>query len=67
MRRFFEWLVDKLQQHGYLPQHHSIDPRLRRQQYDNHGRRFIGKEEMDELRNEVIRHEFIDQRKRSDS
>lgn len=64
MRRFLEWLVDKLQKRDYLPQHHSIDPRLKHQQYDRYGRRIVSKEEIDELRNEVFKYDFTDPHKR---
>ncbi|MFA5202866.1 MAG: hypothetical protein WC708_00420 [Lentisphaeria bacterium] len=64
MRRFLEWLADELQKRGYLPQHHSIDPRLKHQQYDRHGRRIVSEEEMSELRDEVLGYDFTDPRKK---
>ena len=64
MRRFLEWLVDKLQKRGYLPQHHSIDPRLKHRQYNRHGRRIMSEEETGRLRDEVLRHDFINPRKK---
>lgn len=63
MSRFLEWLVDKLQKRDYLPQHHSIDPRLKHQQYDRYGRRVMSEEETARLRDEVLSYDFTDPRK----